>query len=90
MSEILNKVLSERPNNVIEFFEQYSRRIMEDRLRTKSHHLVKVRGLKPQYRFSAKAMEYINVRKHCCILHVITYLYIHPKPFTFPCFYNSK
>lgn len=64
MSEILNKVLSERPNNVIEFFEQYSRRIMEDRLQTKTDHLIKVRGLESQYKFAAKAMGYINVRKY--------------------------
>ncbi|CAG9862562.1 unnamed protein product [Phyllotreta striolata] len=39
LCETLNKILSERPLNVIDFFEEYSRRIKEKRYRPQTDHL---------------------------------------------------
>ncbi|KAK5648877.1 hypothetical protein RI129_003769 [Pyrocoelia pectoralis] len=39
LSEVLNKILSERPEDVVDFFEEYSRKVKEKRFKTKIDHL---------------------------------------------------
>ncbi|KAL1491908.1 hypothetical protein ABEB36_012429 [Hypothenemus hampei] len=39
LTEVLNKILAERPENVIDFFEEYSRKVKEQRFRPLTDHL---------------------------------------------------
>ncbi|XP_075221593.1 radial spoke head protein 6 homolog A-like [Lycorma delicatula] len=39
LSELLKKIIEERPTNVIDYFEQYSRRLKEERFATVNEHL---------------------------------------------------
>ncbi|XP_044729060.1 radial spoke head protein 4 homolog A [Chrysoperla carnea] len=39
LSDLLNKILSERPQNIIDFFEDYSRKVKECRYRNATDHL---------------------------------------------------
>ncbi|XP_050310413.1 radial spoke head protein 6 homolog A [Anthonomus grandis grandis] len=39
LTEVLNKILAERPENVIDFFEEYSRKVKEQRYRPLTDHL---------------------------------------------------
>ncbi|XP_018579649.2 radial spoke head protein 6 homolog A [Anoplophora glabripennis] len=39
LTEVLNKILAERPENVIDFFEEYSRKVKEQRFKPLTDHL---------------------------------------------------
>lgn len=39
LKDLLNKILSERPENAIDYFEEFSRRIKEERFRPLTDHL---------------------------------------------------
>ncbi|XP_043518544.1 radial spoke head protein 6 homolog A isoform X2 [Frieseomelitta varia] len=38
LTEVLAKILAERPKNAVDIFEEFSRRVKEERFKTKSHH----------------------------------------------------
>lgn len=37
MTEVLAKILAEKPRNVVDIFEEYSRRVKEERFKTQTH-----------------------------------------------------
>lgn len=39
LTDVLNKILAERPENVIDFFEEYSRKVKEKRFKPMTDHL---------------------------------------------------
>ncbi|CAG2064192.1 unnamed protein product [Timema podura] len=39
LTDLLNKIISEKPENVVEYFEEYSRKLKEARFRPETDHL---------------------------------------------------
>ncbi|KAJ8954788.1 hypothetical protein NQ318_014899 [Aromia moschata] len=56
LTEVLNKILAERPENVIDFFEEYSRKVKERRFRPLTDHLEDIYVPPGRYDLSNKLM----------------------------------
>ncbi|XP_015837293.2 radial spoke head protein 6 homolog A [Tribolium castaneum] len=56
LSEVLNKILSERPENVVDFFEEYSRKIKEKRFKPLTDHLEDIYVEPGRYRQANRLM----------------------------------
>lgn len=61
LTEVLNKILAERPENVIDFFEEYSRKVKEKRFRPMTDHLEDVYIPPQQYEMAKKLMTLLKV-----------------------------
>lgn len=61
LSEVLNKILAERPENVIDFFEEYSRKVKEQRYKPLTDHLKDIYICPMQYEYTKKIMPYLKV-----------------------------
>lgn len=60
LTEVLNKILAERPENVIDFFEEYSRKVKERRFKPLTDHLEDVYIPPGQYETARKLMELLK------------------------------
>lgn len=56
LSEVLNKILAERPQNVIDFFEEYSRKVKEQRYLPLTDHLEDMYITPASYDLASKMM----------------------------------
>ncbi|XP_065159724.1 radial spoke head protein 6 homolog A [Atheta coriaria] len=54
LTDVLNKILAERPENVIDFFEEYSRKVKEKRFRPLTDHLEDIYVHPPRYKLCKK------------------------------------
>ena len=61
MNEVLKKILSERPRNIADSFEEFSLKIRESRFRDKTDHLRDVFVTPEQYEFSQKLLSLLQV-----------------------------
>lgn len=61
MSALLDKVLAERPENVIDFFEEFSRRLRERKFRAMTDHLKDVYVPALKYQYMMKLQPYLEV-----------------------------
>lgn len=61
LTEILNKILAERPKNAVDIFEQYSRQLKEERFRSKTDHLRDVYVPQTQFEDAKKLIELFQV-----------------------------
>lgn len=61
LTEVLNKILAERPENVIDFFEEYSRKVKEKRFRPMTDHLEDIYIPPEQYEMAKKLMTFLKV-----------------------------
>lgn len=61
LTEVLNKILAERPENVIDFFEEYSRKVKEKRFRPMTDHLEDVYIPPEQYEMAKKLITLLKV-----------------------------
>ncbi|XP_048510818.1 radial spoke head protein 6 homolog A [Athalia rosae] len=57
LSEVLNKILSERPKNAVDIFEQYSRQLKEERFRNNTDHIRDLYVPPTQYEDAKKLIE---------------------------------
>ncbi|CAK9808035.1 Radial spoke head protein 4 homolog A [Anthophora plagiata] len=57
LTEVLAKILEERPKNAVDIFEEYSRRIKEERFKTQSQHLRDVYVPPAQYEDAKKLVK---------------------------------
>lgn len=53
---MLNKILAERPENVIDFFEEYSRKVKEKRFKPLTDHLEDIYVAPGRYEMAMKLM----------------------------------
>ncbi|CAH1982989.1 unnamed protein product [Acanthoscelides obtectus] len=56
LTEVLNKILAERPENIIDFFEEYSRKIKERRFKPMTDHLEDIYVPPGRYDLASKMM----------------------------------
>ncbi|KAF5307476.1 hypothetical protein FQR65_LT06831 [Abscondita terminalis] len=56
LTDVLNKILAERPQNVIDFFEEYSRKVKEKRFKPLNDHLEDIYVSPKRYMLSKKIM----------------------------------
>lgn len=63
LTNVLNKMLAERPENVIDFFEEYSRKVKEKRFKPLTDHLEDVFVSTTRYELSSKLLPLLRVRK---------------------------
>nr|CAI5852213.1 unnamed protein product [Callosobruchus analis] len=56
LTEVLNKILAERPENIIDFFEEYSRKIKERRFKPMTDHLEDIYVPPGRYKLANKMM----------------------------------
>lgn len=59
---MLAKILAERPRNAVDIFEEYSRRVKEERFKTQSNHLRDVHVGPAQYEDARKLIKLFKVR----------------------------
>ncbi|XP_017766964.1 PREDICTED: radial spoke head protein 6 homolog A [Eufriesea mexicana] len=57
LTEVLSKILAEKPKNAVDIFEEYSRKVKEERFKTKSQHLRDVHVPPPQFENAKKIIE---------------------------------
>ncbi|XP_076665778.1 radial spoke head protein 4a [Andrena cerasifolii] len=57
LTEVLAKILAERPRNAVDIFEEYSRRVKEERFRTQSNHLRDAHVGPAQYEHARKLIK---------------------------------
>lgn len=71
LTEVLNKIFAERPENVIDFFEEYSRKVKERRFRPADDHLEDIYVPPEKYQFAKKIIPMLKVPevlpKICCL-----------------------
>lgn len=58
---MLNKILAERPENVIDFFEEYSRKVKEQRFKPLTDHLEDIFVPTARYNLANKIMPFLRV-----------------------------
>ncbi|KAF5283948.1 hypothetical protein FQA39_LY17189 [Lamprigera yunnana] len=56
LTDVLNKILAERPENVIDFFEEYSRKVKEKRFKPLNNHLEEVYVAPRKYTLAQKVV----------------------------------
>lgn len=56
------KILAERPKNAVDIFEEFSRRVKEERFKTKSHHFRDVYVPPTQFEDAKKIIKLFQVR----------------------------
>lgn len=61
LNDILRKILSERPENVIEYFEEYSRQVKQERYIEQSGYIRDVFMPPEQLEYSTKQLELLEV-----------------------------
>lgn len=59
---MLGKILAERPKNVVDFFEEYSRRVKEERFKTNANHIRDLYVPPARYENARKIIELFKVR----------------------------
>lgn len=69
MTELLNKILAERPENVIDFFEEYSRKVKEQRFKPLTDHLEDIYVQPGRFALSNKLLPLLNVSCHHLLIH---------------------
>ncbi|XP_076234627.1 radial spoke head protein 4a [Calliopsis andreniformis] len=57
LTEVLAKILAERPKNAVDIFEEYSRRVKEERFKTQNNHLRDLYVPPAQYEAAKKIMK---------------------------------
>ncbi|XP_012275774.1 radial spoke head protein 6 homolog A [Orussus abietinus] len=57
LSEVLNRILSEKPKNAVDVFEEYSRKVKAERFKTRNNHLRDVYVPPPQYHEAKQLMK---------------------------------
>ncbi|XP_046605104.1 radial spoke head protein 6 homolog A [Neodiprion virginianus] len=57
LTDVLNKILAERPKNAVDIFEQYSRQLKEERFRSRKDHLRDLYVPPAQYEDAKKLIE---------------------------------
>jgi len=62
LTELLEKILSEQPSNAVDIFEQYSRRIKDERFKTKTDHLQDLYVPPAQYDDARKLIKLFQVQ----------------------------
>ena len=62
LSALLNKILAEKPVNVIEYFEEYSRNLKEERFRTSTDHLQDIYVPPDEFEQAKKLIPLLQVR----------------------------
>lgn len=62
LTELLAKILAERPRNAVNIFEQYSRKLKEERFKTKTDHLRDLYVPPVQYDDAKKLIRLFQVR----------------------------
>lgn len=63
LSSVLDKILAERPENVVDFFEEYSRQVKEKRFRALTLHLKNMFVPPLRYEYTFKLMPMLKVIK---------------------------
>lgn len=62
LTEVLAKILAERPKNVVDFFEEYSRRVKEERFKASANHIRDLYVPPARYENAKKIIELFKVR----------------------------
>ncbi|PSN47031.1 Radial spoke head protein 4 A, partial [Blattella germanica] len=60
LSALINKILAERPENVVEYFEEYSRNFKEERFRPLTDHLQDIYVPPDEYENTKKTMSFLQ------------------------------
>lgn len=63
LTEVLNKILAERPENIVDFFEEYSRKVKEQRFKPLTDHLEDVYVQPGRFALANKVLPLLNVRR---------------------------
>lgn len=63
MSDLLSKILAERPKNAVDLFEEYSKRLKEERFKTRTNHLRDVYVPPVQYENAKRIIALFQVIK---------------------------
>lgn len=61
LTDVLNKILAERPENVIDFFEEYSRKVKERRFKPLTDHLEDIFVPTARYELTLKILPFLRV-----------------------------
>lgn len=61
LTEVLNKILVERPENIVDFFEDYSRKVKESRFKAMTDHLEDIYVEPGRYALANKIMPLLKV-----------------------------
>lgn len=61
LTDVLNKILAERPENVIDFFEEYSRKVKEKRFKPLTDHLEDIFVPTARYELASKLLPLLRV-----------------------------
>lgn len=61
LTDVLNKILAERPENVIDFFEEYSRKVKEKRFKPLTDHLEDIFVPTARYECARKIIPLLRV-----------------------------
>ncbi|XP_024226531.1 radial spoke head protein 6 homolog A [Bombus impatiens] len=62
LTEVLAKILAERPKNAVDIFEEFSRKVKEERFKTQSNHLRDVYVAPAQYEDAKEIIKLFKVR----------------------------
>lgn len=62
LTEVLAKILTERPKNAVDIFEEFSRKVKEERFKIKSSHLRDVYVPPTQFEHAKKIINLFKVR----------------------------
>lgn len=60
LTDVLNKILAERPENVIDFFEEYSRKVKEKRFKPQTDHLEDIFVNTNRYNLAVKLQPFLR------------------------------
>ncbi|XP_076165791.1 radial spoke head protein 4a [Ptiloglossa arizonensis] len=63
LTEVLAKILAERPKNVVDIFEEYSRKVKEERFKTQTDHLRDLYVPPSQYEDAKKFVKLFEVQR---------------------------
>lgn len=62
LTEVVAKILAERPKNICDVFEEYSRKVKEERFKTQNNHLRDIYVPPAQYEAAKKIIKLFKVR----------------------------